>query len=71
MPVPTIIHCNGKMSESGPKTTIPTGRNPEYIAPINPNTRPCMDSSAFSCIIVVVDVCTIVNAMLYKSMITR
>ena len=30
------------------RVAIPTGKKPEYMAPRRPNTRPCIDISAFS-----------------------
>ena len=61
-PDPIIIHWRGRISANGPNTAMPTGRKPEYIVPSSPKTRPCIDAPVFSCSIVVIAVCTIVNA---------
>ena len=62
MPDPIIIHCKGRISASGPNIAMPIGKKPEYMVPSSPKTRPCIDVSVFSCSIVVIAVCTIVNA---------
>ena len=46
----TIISIRmDRTSASGPNTTMPSGRKPEYMAPKSPNIRPCISGAEFSC----------------------
>ena len=57
-----ISNTRNYNKRNGPNIAIPIGKKPEYIVPSNPKTRPCIEVSVFSCSIVVIAVCTIVNA---------
>ena len=52
----------GKNISQWAKYSHTNRQKPEYIVPSSPKTRPCIDVSVFSCSIVVIAVCTIVNA---------